>query len=236
MPDTPGPDDVLVSWNTYGNNETLGRMVRRHMVAEEAYIREIAGERFFALGLGGHNGNGMHPIGGPARWRAWKIPVAPWRRRGDHILVCGQRGFGYNAMAMPDGWPDRVFSQLRRHTDRPIWFRPHPKRRRRMPIVAYDRVVDFGEPLAAHLKECWAVVVFTSNAATEALLAGVPAFYCGPTIVTHAAAVPGFETLENPSYPDRLPAFTRLSWSQYSVSEIDSGWAITTLLDYRSPP
>jgi len=236
VPDAPAAGDVLVSWNSYGNNERLGKLVGRHIVCEEAYVREIGGERYFALGLGGHNGNGRHHIGDAERWNDWKISVNPWRRCGTHILVCGQRGFGYNAMAMPDDWPDRVLPEIRRRTDRPVWFRPHPKRRRRMPSVAYDRVVDFTEPLAAHLKVCWAAVVFTSNAATEALLAGIPAFYCGPNIVTRGAAEAGLEKLESPSFPDRMPAFTRLAWSQFSMSEIGCGWAIKALLDGRSQP
>jgi len=234
VPVAPGPDDVLVSWNSYGNNQRLGELVGRHIVCEEAYLREIGGERYLALGLGGHNGNSRHTIGSVERWNAWRIPVNPWRESGSHTLVCGQRGFGYNAMAMPDDWPDRVLPEIRRHSDRPVWFRPHPKRRRRMPSAAYDRVVDFTEPLAAHLRECWAVVVFTSNAATEALLAGIPTFYCGPNIVTRGAAEAGLTNLDHPSYPDRLPAFARLAWSQFSVEEIESGWAIKTLL--RSPP
>ncbi len=233
MPDAVSPSDVLVSWNAYGNNEAVGSAVGRHVVAEEAYIREIGGERYFALGLNGHNGCGVHPIDGSERWEHWKIPIAPWRKTGAHILVCGQRGFGYNAMAMPDDWPDRVLTEIRARTDRPVWFRPHPKRRRRLPSAGYDRILDFREPLARHLKDCWAVVVWTSNVATEALLAGVPVFFCGPNIVTHCAAEQGLEGLERPAYPDRLLAFTRLAWSQYSLSEIESGWAIKTVL--RSP-
>lgn len=225
-PGTPGPDDVLVTWNTYGDAETIKKRFRRHVVAEEAYIRRIHGEKYFALGLNGHNGNGQNPIGDELRWNRWGITPRPWRRDGNHVLVCGQRGFGYNEMAMPDHWPDQVYAKLRGLTDRPLWFRPHPKRRRRMPLVQYDRVLDFNEPIADQLMNCWACVVYTSNAATDALLAGVPAFYCGPNLITRGASIEGLSGIELACYPERSDAFRRLSWSQFSMEEIRSGWAI----------
>lgn len=231
MPRRPAaPEDVLVTWNTYGNNAALATGFRRSIICEEAYIRRVKGERHFAIGLNGHNGQGDNPIGAAERWHGWNISVAPWRDRGGHILVCGQRGFGYNQMAMPDDWPDRVYARLRAVTDRPIWYRPHPKRRRRMPTAPYDRIVDYAEPLAVHLASCWAVVVYTSNAATDALLSGVPAFYDGPDLITAAAAQPEIAAIEAPRRGDRQAAFTRIAWSQWSVPEIIRGDPFARLL------
>lgn len=236
-PTDPQPGDILVSWNTYGNNEQAGQRVRDaggiHIVAEEAYIRRIHHEKYYALGVNGHNGNNQNRVGSHFRWRNWGIDLAPWHFGGEHILVCGQRGFGYNAMAMPDDWQDRVLPQLRHVTKRPIWFRPHPKRRRRMPTVRYDRTVDYEQPIQDHLENCWAVVVYTSNAATDALLAGVPAFYCGPNLITSAAVKHGLMEIENPlrDQAQRYKAMCRIAWSQFSAQEIQGGWPIEHLVE-----
>ncbi len=230
----PMPGDVLLTWNFYGSRADTARGFQaagaHAIVCEEAYIREVAGEHYFAMALGGHNGAGRWRVGAPERWAGWGIAMRPWRRDGAHVLVCGQRGFGYNDMAMPDAWPDEVYGRLRRVTERPLWFRPHPKRRRRETRAPYDRVLDYAEPLAAHLAEAWAVVVYSSNCATEALIAGVPVVYEAPHIVTAPACRRGIQALDAPFLGDRLPAFARLAWAQWSMTEIARGVPFRQLL------
>ena len=230
----PQRDDLVLTWNAYGPSyDATRRFIAAGgdaLVFEEAYIRNIGGEKYFACALGGHNGFGRWRVGSPERWQSWDIPVAPWREDGDHILVCGQRGFGYNAMAMPNTWPDDIARELRSATDRPLWYRPHPTRRAVMPKGGYDRVLDFDEPIAGHLADAWAVVVFTSNAATDALLAGIPAIFCGPAIVARQAARRGIAVVEKPFMGDRAPAFVELSWAQWSTREFEDGTAFGKLL------
>jgi len=234
-PPEPGRGDVLVIWNRYGAGAAAAGAFERAgeavLVAENGYLgHDRAGRAYYALARDGHNGTGRWPVGGPERWRTLGRRLQPWRRQGRHVLVCGQRGFGYNPMAMPDDWPQRVAAELRQVTDRPLWFRPHPARRRRLPGAGYDRLTDFTRPLAADLKGAWAAVVWSSNAATEALLAGCPAFYLAPHIVTAGAAEPGLANLEAPSRPERRPVFERLAWAQWSVAELATGTPLHRLL------
>ena len=237
MPDHIDAADVLVTWNSYGRNGEVSQRFKkfgaRHIVCEEAYFRRVNGEPCFALALWGHNGSGAWQPGGPERWAGFAVPLDPWREGGGHILVCGQRGFGYNAMAMPNSWPDDVYARLRLETARPLWFRPHPKRRRQMPSVGYDRVLDFEQPLDTHLANAWAVVVWSSNVATAALRQGIPAFYEAPHIVTQGAAQKGISGLESPNRSEvaRRRAFESLAWAQWSMAEIRAGEAARHLLD-----
>ncbi len=223
----PAPGDILITWNLYGARAQAARRFERLggrvVVCEEGFIRRINGESYFQMALGGHNGSGTWPRGGGERWDGWDIEIAPWRAQGDHILVCGQRGFGYSDMAMPEKWPDMMHARLSALTPRPLWYRPHPKRRRRWTKAQYDRVLDFRAPLSAHLRDAWAVVVYTSNAATEALLSGVPAFFDGPHLVTEGAAQPGVDHIECPALAGRLPALRRMAWAQWSMGEIARG-------------
>ncbi len=229
----PRPGDILLTWNLYAGPAAQAQKFKAAgadvVVCEESYIRVINGEKYFALGRGGHNGAGVVPKFLPERWGSWGIDIAPWRADGDHILVCGQRGFGYNAMAMPDSWPDDIYRRLRKRTDRPLWFRAHPKRRRRETSAPYDKVLDYDQTLESQLRGAWAAVVYTSNCATKALLRGIPVFYDGPSLITDLACDP-FPTerdidldIEDPYLGDRAPAFNRLAVSQWSMSEIRSG-------------
>ena len=227
---TPNLDsgDLCVTWNAYGSSGAIADQVRKNggtaIVAEEAYIRKIDGEKYFALALGGHNGAGTWETGGPERWAGWNIPIKPWAGDGDHIIVCGQRGFGYNVMAMPDDWPDKVHDELRAVTNRPLFYRAHPKRRRRMPTARYDKILNYDKPLDSQLYQAWACVVWSSSSGITALLQGVPVIYRAPHTVIESACSSDLTQIENvPSFDRRRKALERMAWAQWSMVEIKRG-------------
>jgi len=87
------------------------------------------------------------------------------------------------------------------------------------------------QPLVERLKNCHAVVTWTSNVAVEAVCAGVPAI-----VSKHSAARPmccHIETMdqhsiENPKRPDKTIRQTwanGLTWGQFSLEEIRNGTA-----------
>ena len=70
-----------------------------------------------------------------------------------------------------EAWQDEVLCKLRAATDRPIRVR-HREDLQRL------------DPFATALDDCWALVTHQSNAAVEALLAGVPVFCTGECAAT----------------------------------------------------
>lgn len=227
--------DLAVAWNAYGQSGAVAEnFIKRGasaLICEEGYIRKIGGETYFAMGLNGHNGSGLWRIGGPERWDGWGFEIKPWREDGRHILVCGQRGFGYNKMAMPDDWQDTVAAQLRGLTDRPLHFRAHPKRRRRMPKARYDEILDYEQPLEDQLKDAWGCVVWTSACNVSALLEGIPTFFCGPHIINEIACHRGVSMIEAPAlHGQRYFSLTGMAWAQWSMAELKSGEAFRWLL------
>ena len=146
-----------------------------------------------------------------ARFRAFGLAVAPWRRGGRHVLLCTQSKAYLRLVCDLDGdaWLSDTLSRLRAATDRPIRLRGK----------------DSATSLAAELADCWALVTHASNAAVEALLAGVPVFVTGPS----AAAAMGCRELskiESPRMPDERPAWVeRLAAAQWSLAEIRDGTA-----------
>jgi len=52
---------------------------------------------------------------------------------------------------------------------------------------------------------------------------GIPVFFEAPQHVLGAAMCRDVRSINNPPMPDRLPAFERMAWAQWSLDEIRSG-------------
>lgn len=221
--EAPGLGDVLAVWNLHfplarQAHEAFKAAGLPTLVFEEGYTRRLYPEPHFAVAVNGHNGAGWWPSGDGSRWDHLGIPLKPWTRNGEHILVCAARGMGSPEMAEPRGWADEVCRRLCKLTDHPVSLRRHPGKSYR------DR------PLGLDLAGAWAVVVWGSNCATHALAEGIPVFLEGPAHVLAGACQRGLENIDRPAYPDRLPAFQRMAWAQWSMEEIRRGEAFRHLL------
>ncbi len=146
--------------------------------------------------------------------------LLPWRRSGDHILVCPPS----NAMQRfhgCSGWLEHTLDELARHTDRPIRVRQKPKK---------------GHPYNSFLEDlagAHALVTHASNAAVEAVAQGIPVFVDDAS----PAAPVGLSDLgliETPLLPERWPWFKHLFQSQFSLEEIGSGDAIAEAFRHLS--
>lgn len=227
-PNTAKRGDVLISWNLHGGKEAIAARFRcaggRVIVCEEAYFRVVNGEKHFAVALDGHNGSGRWYAGGPERWASFNIELAPWRRDpgpGGHIIVRAQRGIGTRDMRLPPDWHRQMARALKQWTDRPVLVRQHHKTR--------GQRIDEG--LEDALRGCWVVVTWASSIAGRSLARGYPVFVCAPHHALSGAAEQGIATIERPSMRARLPAFERLAWAQWSISECADGLPFKYLLE-----
>jgi len=230
----PGkPGDLLLIWSRYGSNHELAARFEAAggtvLVAENGYLG--AGgtspkfdvhpggpkpEHYYALAVGGHNGQGSWPTGGPERWARLGIALKPWRTDGDHVLVLPNRPFGVPGRAMPSGWAESAAERLRAETKRPVRIRSHP---------GNDAPA---RPLSVDLEGAWAAVVWSSNAGLHALVAGIPTFCEAPFWVAKGASA--FGTVDEPMVSDRLHVFERLAWAQWQIGEIEKGTPFAHLL------
>lgn len=224
------PGDVLVVWNRYGDNEQLADRFEAKggtvLVTENGYLDpgRHTDRRWYALAVGGHNGQGTWPIATPERWARiaprLQVRLAPWRAGGEHILVCPNRTFGRRGYVMPGDFAQSVKTRLAAMTKRPVRIRPHPGN-------------DAAKvPLERDLERCWAVVVWASSAGVHALLAGIPVFCLAPAWILKPAACSALEGMEAPPIVDRAPAFERLAWAQWHVEEIARGVPFRHLLHH----
>lgn len=225
-------DSLLVTWNLHAI-EGMAQQLRHHggrvIVVENPYIKyDKDKNEYLAMQRDGHNGSGLVPSGGTERLERLGLKFEDWKPAGQHVLVADQRGIGSTSMRSPFSWGKKEVDRLRKFTGRPIILRPHPGR------VTPGQVLP---SLDEQMSGAHAVVVWASNVATTALLKGIPVFYEAPHITLAQAAKRGVSDVENPWKGDRIPAFSRLSWSQWSLPEVRSGEAFKRLLEctYTAP-
>lgn len=114
-----GRADLFVTWNRIGHADKVateyeqdGRPV---IVAENAsWGNGFGGEKWLHLARNRHNTAGMFPIGGPERWDALGVSLAPWRQDGE-IVGLRQRAIGSPPTSMPNGWVTPGCDRIREH-------------------------------------------------------------------------------------------------------------------------
>lgn len=158
-----------------------------------------------------HDGSGDYP---PDRFMTFRRDVKPWRQ-GSHVVVCPNSDvyFGLHGI---DGasWLRGVLDTLKAHTDREI-------------VIRYKHTPI---PIRQHLADAWAVVVFSSAAALDALIDGVPAFVLAPFAAGARMGLSDLTQIESPLYPDdREPFLWSLAYQQWTLPEILDGMAWAAL-------
>lgn len=213
----PRPDDLVLLWNRTRGWEAVAdiyeRAGARVVIAENGYIRKADGGKWYALALDRHNGAGRWYVGDQPRF---PIEDKPWRQSGRHVLVLPQRGIGSRGVAMPHKWQKAVVDKLRRITDRRIVVRPHPG--------------NSNPPLDPDLADAHCAVTWGSGAGIKALQAGIPVFHEMPNWIGESAAARLAGDIESCNTPSREQLWTRISWAQWGLSEIQSGEAFDRLL------
>lgn len=172
--------------------------------------------------------NGRHPTGyfqnvkhSASRFNQLNVKIEDWRKGAENIIIAGLSEKAARAEGLDhQAWERQAYATLKRHTDRPIIYRPKPNCCRSRPIkgAGFDKKSTPQQLFAnAH-----AVVARHSNMAVEALCAGVPVF------VEAGVALPMAKTnlvrIESPLYPkERLQWASDIAWTQFRLDEMKSG-------------
>lgn len=166
-----------------------------------------------------------------SRVKALGVSIAPWRKRGKHILLAGM---GAKASVIAEHLEFESFERdalamITQYSNRQVVYRPKPscKNSRPLPGTVYSPKE---QDLARVLRDCHAVVTHHSNVAVDALVAGVPVF------CWHGVAAPlgsqDLTKIKTPQYPDnRAQWLNDVSYTQFSVPEMAQGVAWRHLKD-----
>ena len=197
--------DVAVIWSVLWN----GRMSPNQQVWEvnrnnnkPVIVLEVGGIQrgtTWKVGLNGINRTGYFGDSGNDSTRADSLGLVckPWRSSGDFILICGQHNKSLQWQDMPSmsNWFLNTYDEIRKYTDRPIIFRPHPRCKlehierglrhvyRQEPKHLTNTYDDFD----IGFDNVWATVSYSSNPGSHSILNGVPAFVSNHSLAYDAA-------------------------------------------------
>lgn len=216
----PERGDVIVVWNRqsgfHAQAEEFERRGATVLVAENGYLgKQWRGAPWVALAIGHHAGAGDWRPGGPERWDAWGVELAPWRAGGEETVILGQRGIGEPGVRSPDGWAQATRARIGRGR-----IRPHPGK-------------GSADDLEADLAGAREIVTWHSGAALLALTWGIPVWYGFQQWIGAGAGRPLWEWPGEPKRDEaaRLAMFRRLAWAQWTLDEIRTGEPIRRLVE-----
>jgi hypothetical protein len=207
----PGPVALFGSpqrWDLLQNAIQRGR---EWWYGDHAYFGR---GRFYRITRNAYQHDGQGDAG-PDRFNAHLRLVQPWRSSGRHVLICPNSPTYFRLFGMDvHEWVKGLTETLAGVTDRPV----------RIRWKGQD------EPIASDLQDCWAVVAFSSAAALDALIAGVPVFVTAHFAAAYRFGLPDVSLIESPVYPEhREPFLWNLADNQWTLDEIRQGVAWRSL-------
>ena len=236
--------DVDVIWSVLFN----GRMARNKTIwgnKKPTIVLEVGGIKrgtTWKVGLNGINRDAYFGEQDNDRSRADHLGLVckPWRSNGDFILICGQHDKSLQWQGMPrmSNWFLETYDEIRKYTQRPIVFRPHPRCRldhierglknvyRQEPNHIANTYDDFD----MGFDNVWATISYSSNPGTHSCINGVPAF-----VSTHSLAysvgndIDFLHDIENPMMPERQQWLNDYAHTEYTIEEISQGLALKNL-------
>jgi hypothetical protein len=238
--------DVNVIWSVLWN----GRMARNEAVWHQdkpTIVLEVGGIQRGTTWKVGLNGINRDAYFGPTgmddlRVRNLGLKLKPWRKDGEYILICGQhdKSLQWSKMPRMSNWFLQTYDEIRKHTDRPIIFRPHPRCKlehierglkhvyRQEPRHVANTYDDFD----MGFDNIWATISYSSNPGIHSILNGVPAF-----VSTHSLAydagndIDFLHDIEQPVMPDRTQWLNDYAHTEYTIEEISQGIPLKRLTD-----
>jgi hypothetical protein len=155
------------------------------------------------------------------RFRGFNKKIAPWKKTGRKILIAApdEKPCKFYGVTK-DEWVAQTVATIKQYTDRPVIVRERAAKR-------IDRIVT--DTLQSALNDdVYALVTFNSNAATEAIFHGIPAFTLASTNAASPVARQDLSQIENPYYPDQDKLYAwacHLAYGQFHVKELKNGRA-----------
>ena len=236
--------DVDVIWSVLFN----GRMSRNKTIWENkkpTIVLEVGGINrgvTWKVGLNGINRDGYFSPGDFCNNRSNDLGLLlkPWSTDGEYILIAGQHDKSLQWKNMPpmSNWFLDTYDEIRKHTQRPIIFRPHP--RCRLPDIERGlRHVYRQEPKHVNgtydsfdmgFDNIHCTISYSSNPGIHSVIEGVPAFVSTHSIAYDVANDIDFlHDIEDPLTPDRTQWLNDYAHTEYTVEEITSGMPLKCL-------
>ena len=163
----------------------------------------------------------------PDRWERLGIRVAPWRTEGRHVVFAGssEKYHQFYNLRHPTDYAVGIVRKIGKVCSRPVIYRPKPSWRGAVAVAGSEFSVEGS--IADALEDAWCLVTHGSNAAYDALVAGVPAVILGDA-VTKPISSTEIDEVPNPllaSEKQRMKLLHALAHCQWTVQEMREGQA-----------
>ena len=236
--------DVNVIWSVLFH----GRMARNRQVwghDKPTIVLEVGGINrgvTWKVGLNGINRDGYFGDGDNDNSRSNDLGLLlkPWRTHGEYILICGQHDKSLQWQNMPpmSNWFLETYDEIRKHTERPILFRPHP--RCQLPHIERGlknvhrqqprKISGSYDDYDMDFNDIWATISYSSNPGIHSILNGVPAFVGTRSLAYDVANDIDFmHDIENPLLPVRTQWLNDYAHTEYTLEEISQGIPLKNL-------
>ena len=238
--------DIDVIWSVLWN----GRMTNNKLIWESnrknnkhTIVLEVGGIKRGTTWKVGLNGINRDAYFGPSnndntRAEHLGLRLSDWRKSGEYILICGQHDKSLQWRNMPrmSNWFLQTYDEIRKHTDRPIIFRPHPRCKlehieRGLKYVYRQDPVHIGgtyDDFDMGFDNVYCTISWSSNPGIHSVIDGVPAFV-GPSSLAYDVAGHNLELINYPQTPDRTQWLNDYAWTEYTVEEIAAGMPLKRL-------
>ena len=234
--------DVAVIWSVLWN----GRMVRNKQIwdlnrqlGKPVIVLEVGGIQrgtTWKVGLNGINRDAYFGdmANDGSRASLLSLELKPWSTDGKYILIAGQhdKSLQWQGQQRMSNWFLNTYDEIRKHTERPIIFRPHPRCRlehierglkhvyRQDPVQLRGTYDDFDMGFS----DVYCTISYSSNPGIHSILNGVPAFVSNHSLAYDVANDIDFlHNIENPLMPDRTQWLNDYAWTEFTVDEIAQG-------------
>lgn len=246
--DNSNDSDVDVIWSVLFNgrmapNKTIWE--RNIRTSKPTIVLEVGGIKRGTTWKVGLNGINRSAYFGPSgmddiRSSSLGLELKSWRTDGEYILIAGQHDKSLQWKNMPrmSNWFLNTYDEIRKYTDRPIIFRPHPRCRlehierglkyvyRQEPRHVSGTYDDFD----IQFNNIWATISYSSNPGIHSIISGVPSFV-GHSSLAYPVAndIDFLHDMENPVMPDRQQWLNDYAWTEFTLEEISQGTPLKRL-------
>jgi hypothetical protein len=169
----------------------------------------------------------------PSRWnKFFQTPLQPYLHKNKKNILILPPSDAVAKVFSAESWLPRIAQKIKQHTSRPLIIRhkPGPILNDNLITLKGRRSYDY-PPMDEIWSKVYCVVAFNSNLAVDALIRGIPVI-----TTPHSATWPlsnKVETIENLLEFDRSPLFSSLSWGQYNIDEMRSGYAYKNIIKLK---
>ena len=236
-----GDDGIDVIWSVLWN----GRMARNRAIWEKNVLQskptivlEVGGIKrgtTWKVGLNGINrdayfGNSSNSNSNRAEQLGLKLK--PWRTDGKYILICGQHDKSLQWQNMPtmSNWVIETIDTVKKYTDRPIIFRPHP--RCTLPYIEHEynnvtrqdpkHISGTYDDFDIGFNNIYCTISWSSNPGIHSVIDGVPAFV-GPSSLAYDVANKDLSMIEEPVLFERQQWLNNYAHTEWTLEEISQG-------------